>query len=354
MTDSSKEPLLDKKKGREILQLKAKEVSVVDRPAILREFLVVKRQNTEDSMGAFEPETTADNSASEVMKGMEELPNIEWLEVAAEKADLPADLKTAIQRVVQFLGKVVGGDYPSPKEAGKANVKKELPADLKTAIQRVVQFLGKVAGGKYPYPKPTGMSKANKPEDEMTDEEKQKAKEAEEAKAKEEEEKKKAKAKADEMKAAEEDTKKSASEGLSIRISPDGGVEVTGQPVAKAGKSQFTGERTSELKGAVQKLLTMLATVDQAAAKGLIEELVKSVLPADLKWTPGTEATPAAAVRKSVEEVLAPIAKQLGDLTTRFESIEKSRPAPKSETGDGDTKVEKRSDNAWDGLPLPR
>jgi hypothetical protein len=355
MSDSTKDPLLDKKKGREILQLKAKEVSVVDRPAILREFLVVKRHNTEASMGAFEPETTAETSADEITKGMDELQNVEWFEVAAEKADLPADLKTAIQRVVQFLGKVVGGGYPSPKAAEKADVKKELPGDLKTAIQRVVQFLGKVAGGQYPYPKPTGMSKANKSEDEMTDEEKQKAKEAAEAKAKEDEEKKKAdEEKAREEKAREEETKKSASEGLSIRITPEGGVEVTGQPVAKAGKSQFTGERTNELKAAVHKLITMLASVDKEAAKSIVDDLVKSVLPADLKWTAGTEATPAAAVRKSLDEALAPVLKQLGDLGTKVETIEKSRPAPKSETGDGDTRVEKRNDNAWDGLPLPR
>ncbi len=344
MSDETVDPQLDKKKGREILQLKAKEVSMVDRPAILREFLVIKRQTTEDNMGAFESEERTDTKIEDILKGLADDPNVEWLDIDAEKAALTDDTKKAFTGTTEFLAKVAAGtdEYPSPKSKDKSDVKKELPADLKSAIQRVIQFLGKVAGGKYPYPKPAAMSKQGKPEDEMDEEKKKKAKEEAERKAKEEADKK------------EEEAKKSASEGLSVKITPDGGVEITGTPVSKAGKSQFTTDRTSELKGAVQKLLTMLATVDKDAAKGLIEELVKSVLPADLKWTPGTTATDAAAVRKQMEEVVAPVLKQLSDLGGKVETIEKSRPAPKSEQGDGDqTNVEKR-DSVWDGLPLPR
>lgn len=53
--NNGKSPGLDKKEPREILDLNAREVSLVDRPAIVRTFLVVKRQ--EDTMGAFENET---------------------------------------------------------------------------------------------------------------------------------------------------------------------------------------------------------------------------------------------------------------------------------------------------------
>jgi len=286
-------------------------------------------------MGAFESESggSANVEHEELLKGMQELQNVEWLEV--EKQDLPADLKSAIQRVVQFLGKVVGGGYPSPKSSEKKDVKKELPTDLKTAIQRVVQFLDKVAGGKYPFPVST------KKQDEEDEEEKRKAK------VKEEEEK------AKKAKEPEDEEKNKSVSAPTITVHPDGRVEVSGQDVTK-GKSQFTAERTDDLKSSVHKLLSMLANVDKEAAKGVIDELTKTLLPADVKWTSGTVATPAS-VKKAVEDgiasVVQPLTKRLDEIGGKVEEIAKARPAPQSSGGDGDpgTPVKK---NFWGGLPL--
>lgn len=158
----------------------------------------------------------------------------------------------------------------------------------------------------------------------------------------------------DKKKEEEEKKKPEASKGLSITLTPEGGVEISGQPIGKAGKQQFTGERVTALKSSVNQMLTMLAQVDVEAAKSVIESLVKSTLPADVKWTSGTTATPAS-VKKAIDDALAPVVQENVELKKRLEDIEKSRPAPKSEGGDGDTepgkKVEK-SDNPWKGLGL--
>jgi hypothetical protein len=314
-------PDLDKKKKREILELKVNELSMVDRPAILRDYLVVKRLE-EEPMGAFADE--GQNAGIEV-----------------EKA-LPAELKSAITSVVGFLNK--------NKSAEGA------PTD---DIARIVTFLGKVGEGKYPYPSPTGVAKGDKPEDQMTDDEKKKKEEAAKAAASKpedqmtDEEKAKAKAEAEKKKAEEAKTKSQTQEGFNISISPTGEVVVSGQPVAK-GKSQFTDDRTGNLKDAVTKLIGMLAEVNKSAAQELVESLLKAQLPGEVKWAPGTKAEDAN-VKKQLETVLEPIAKSLEGLNTRLEQIEKQRPAPNSNTGDSTetTDVAKR-DNVWSGLPLPR
>lgn len=320
---------LDKAKPRTILGLKVKELSMVDKPAILREFLVVKRQE-DNTMGAFDTDDAGQTATDPVIEGMN------WKEIDVEKA-LPIDLRNAIKAVVPWLKKSAGMEGAPKDEIG-----------------RVVAFLGKVEGGQYPEP----AAKAKKDED-MTDDEKKK-KEEEEAAAKakaEEEEKKKADAAAsddDKKKQDEEDKeeeKKKAATPLNLVIHPDGTTEMMGD-VTK-GASQFTTQRTEAIKSSVGQLLTLLAKVDADAAKALIDELTKSVLPANVKWTPGTTATPAS-VKKSVEEAIAPITKALEDLGVKVETIEKARPAPQSEEGDGDTTDAevKKNKGAWDGLPL--
>lgn len=318
------ESQLDKKKPQEILELKVKELSTVDRPAILEEFLVLKRQQ-EENMGAF----TADPDNVEIKDEVVE--KMKWVEVDVEKA-LPIDLRNALKAVIPWLKKNAGMDG-APKDE----------------IMRVAAFLGKVEGGKYPEPA------AKAKEEEMDDEKKKKAEKQDVCPKCGAEMKDGACTKCDYKVAADngKETTKSASP-LGIVIHPDGKVEVTGQDVAK-GKAQFTTERTDAFKSSVGQLFTMLASVDKDAAKGIIEELTKTVLPADVKWTQGVTATPAA-VKKSVEEGLAsalePITKALSDLGAKVETIEKSRPAPQSDVGDGDKQEIKKSDNVWDGLPL--
>jgi len=357
MSGSAESTELGKEKGQEILDLKVREMSLVDKPAILREFLVVKRQQ-EENMGAFEPEPQTDDSnvGSDVV--VEKMNWQQFKEEEVEKA-LPIDLRNAIGKVMPWLKKQAGVEGAPKNE-----------------INRVVAFLGKVAGGKYPYPSPT--SKAKEGDGSMADEkEKEKAEDKKDETEKqdkcpkcgaemkdgvctkcgykqaagaakpekeEEGEKKKGKGKVEEAE---------TSKGLNITVSPDGQVQISGQPLAK-GQSQFTGERTTALKGSVAQLLNMLAQVDKEAAKSIIDELAKGALPADVKWTSGTTATPAS-VKKAIDEALAPVVQENTELKKRLEDIEKSRSAPKSEEGDGDKepgeKV-KKSENVWSGLPL--
>lgn len=309
--------LLDKADGREILDLKPKEVSMVDKPAILREFLIIKRQQ-EDNMGTFVPDAgTA--TIEELLKGLPEIDGVTWRDVAVEK-QIPIDLRNAIKAVIPWLKQSAGGEGAPKDEIG-----------------RVAMFLGKVAGGQYPEP----AAKAKEEEDE---EEKKKRKAQED----EEEQKRQRKGTIDDPKEKDEEEKKKAKDKAKADDDDD---------VAKAleilkGKKGFTSERTADLTNSVKKLIGMLAQVDTEAAKGIIDDLAKGLLPADIKWTSGTTAVPAS-VKKELEEVIAPVAKAIGDLSQRVEAVEKTRPASKS--GDGDTTDKttvNKSDNPWEGLPL--
>lgn len=337
---------LDKKDTREILDLKAREISLVDRPAILRTFLVVKRQQ-EDNMGAFD--STDGRGADDVVEKME------WRDYEDVEKALPADLRSAITSSLAFM-----------KKAGKAE---GAPAD---ELGRVAAFLSKVASGKFPYPgkeesdaekakkKPgdadstcakcgtvmkdgtcpkcggTAMAKAKAPkkEEDMTEEELAAA----------EEEKKKAKGKGV---AKSED-------GFALTISPEGEIEISGQPIAK-GRKAFTDERTKAFGDMVKSMMSILADVDPVVAKAIISELAKGALPGDVKWTSGT--TPvAASVTKELSDLvkaaLEPVAKSVAEIGSKVEEITKARPAPKSGEGDTTDVTKGNNKNFWGGLPL--
>jgi len=118
---SSKQNLKD---ANEILELFVGEVSVVDKPANLRDFLVVKRRNKEDSMGqAFQQDPEVDN--------LELVEKLAWSDL--EKAALPDDLKKMIDSAVAWM----------KKNASAENAPKE-------AILAATALLSKVAGGKFP------------------------------------------------------------------------------------------------------------------------------------------------------------------------------------------------------------
>jgi hypothetical protein len=318
---------LDKEDAREILALDVKEVSLVDRPAIQRKFLVVKRQ--EDNMGAFDSESgnATENTVIEKMEWQD------YSDEIVEKA-LPTDLRNAIGEVVSWMK--------------KANA----PGMPKEAASLVTAFLGKVASGKYP--SPAQKSKADT-DDKGNDSANKQEKcpkcgammEADTcpscgytAKAADAKDKDKDKDKKEPNK--EPKTK--------FELLDDGTVLVDGVRVAKGGK-QFTAERTSTIASMAKQALEMLADIDEATAKSIMEELAKGRLPANLKWTSGTRAMDAT-VKKALEDVVGPINETLTKINERVENIEKSRPAPQSDDGDTTDDVTKKNEGFWSGLPL--
>lgn len=344
MSDSSTdyEGKLDKQDAREILDLKVREVSLVDRPAIQRQFLVVKRQ--EDDMGAFDKDDTVTDAVVEKM---------EWREYDDVEKALPKELQDAIIEVVAWM-----------KRATPSGLSKE-------SASRVAAFLGKVAGGKYPYPSPAAKADKDNDKDKDMDKDKDKDKDITQKQGETcpkcgaelvDEEcpkcgwSKKAGAMGGKDKTPQ-DGKKPPEDGKekdtkkSIELLEDGTMLVNGVRIVKGGK-QFTTERTAAIAAMAKQAMDMLAEIDVEQAKSLIEDLAKGRLPADLKWTSGTTATDAS-VKKMFEEILTPIAESVQSISKRVEDIEKSRPAPKS-SGDDDTtdKTVQKDDNFWGGLPL--
>lgn len=337
-----KDEQLEKEDPREILDLKAREISLVDRPAILRTFLIIKRQEEDDSMGAFDSADVGVDTPDNVIEGMN------WREYEDVEKALPIDLRNAIQELLPYLKKMGGGEGAPSK-----------------AIARVAAFLGKVAGGKYPDPTtkertPLTQRPPRKGESDM---EKGKAMDTcpecsakmkdgicpncgYKAKQTPEEDEEKGKGK-------DQGVKKS-DDGFSIRISPEGGIELTGNPVAK-GLKGFTAERSKALADVVKSMLSMLADVDPDVAKSIITDLTKGALPGDVKWTAGTVAL-SPKVTKDIEgtvsEALQPVLKQIGDLAAKVDEVTKSRPAPQA-SGNNETDVQKKTGKAfWSGVPL--
>lgn len=336
--------------------MKVKEVSPVDRPAILREFLVVKRKE-EDSMGAFDSDQDGAGTVeigyqwieidlekrleNDLVKSMK--PATEFLE-AVEKGEcehikedvlkaLPADLKSAITRTLAFLGKVVGGKYPYPKPAGKADdnekatqkaigdaaewlekedVTKELPADLKTALTRVMAFLRKVAAGGYPMP-------TAKSED-----------------------------KTDDTSTQQDDVKKTDDTDIEARV------EAKFEEMLKG--KRFTDARKDGVANLVKQSFSLLSELDADAAKSILGDVVKA-LKGEVKWA----AAPAAStdtkkeLDEALEKALKPFGEKLESVSKTVEDIVKTRGAPQSDGPDTTDKTVKKdeTEDKWGGMPAP-
>lgn len=319
---------------REILDLRAREISLVDRPAILRTFLVVKRQEEED-MGAFDSADGGQGASDSVIEGMT------WRDYEDVEKALPIDLRNAIQELLPYLKKMGGGEGAPAK-----------------AISRVAAFLGKVAGGKYP--DPTTKEKAPpKEEDDM----KKALEECPKCGAKIKdgactkcgyEAKQNPKDEQDEEDQQLKGKTKKSEDGLSIRITGDGDVELSGTPLSK-GLKGFTADRSKALAEVVKSVLSMLADVDPETTKSIITELTKGALPGDVKWTSGTMALPPKVTKDlegMVTKALEPVMNQFKVLATKVDEVTKARPAPQA-SGDNKTDVEKGTGkNFWAGIPL--
>lgn len=301
---------------------------MVDRPAIERKFLVVKRQ--EDSMGAFEPENN-DAVVDELIEKMD------WHDIDVDKA-LPPDLASAIKAVVAWMKKAAGTEG-APKDE----------------INRVAAFLGKVGAGKYPYPKPAGKGDDDQDAAGKGDGDGDASKQAKCPKCG-------AEMKAGVcpecgFKAGQDDADKGVKKGVTISVTPEGKVEISGEGIAKGGK-QFTADRIAGVGTIAKQALALLAETDPELAKSIISELAKATLPADIKWTSGTSALDASVKKDLVElvkEAVDPIAKKVDDTAKKVEDIAKARPAPQSDGG-GDntdkTDVNKGDKKFWSGVPI--
>lgn len=118
--------------------------------------------------------------------------------------------------------------------------------------------------------------------------------------------------------------------GVTIQISPDGSVNVSGVPVTKA--RVFTKGRTEAIKAALGGLANILKDVDEEALKGFLNDYVGKGLPESPSvpsqvHAVGTEKGLEAVVAKA----LAPLVEKIDAQGTRLEKIEKARGAPQSE-----------------------
>jgi len=137
MADNGKPNGIDRKKPREILELTAREVSLVDRPAIRRTFLVTKRQ--EQTMGAFDNNENQENlekaNSGETKTEEAEKANSDETKEDTEKAK--AVPPTTPEKCPK-CGAVMGADGVCPKcgykskACGTPKVKKSLEYNTET------------------------------------------------------------------------------------------------------------------------------------------------------------------------------------------------------------------------------
>lgn len=280
--------------ANEILDLIVQEVSVVDRPANLRDFLVIKRNPIKEApMGtAFEQDPK--------VEPMELVEKLAWTDL--EKAALSDDLKKTIESAVAWMKKNASAEG-APKDE----------------ILAAAALLTKVASGKFPGAAPK--SKEGDTDDKNKGDDK------------------------DDKDKDGKDKKKSL-----LYVGEDGAIMIGGEPIEK-GKSQFTKERVEALKGSIAPLLGLFAQVDADGAKAVVQDLVKDSLLGEVKWTEKREPEPTD-IGEQIKKALAPMTEQLAEIGKRVETIEGTRSAPQSEPGDGDTTVKKNEDNFWGGVPV--
>lgn len=332
---------------RRLLDIDVDEVSLVDRAANLRRFLVIKR---------LEDESMKDLNVEEITKNAktEGESIISLLKAMAEIEDAPT---ADFEKIIDFVQKAEKAKPEEEEEEMSKAVDESTIAAIKEvvtwmnkmskgpgaptdAIKKVAAFLGKVAGGKYPSPK----SKA-KPKDE---EEKKKGKMEDE-----DEEKKKQEDDEDKYPSPKGKTKKDDGngDGLNIRLTAEGDIEISGQTVHKAKK--FTSNRTAALKETALGLVKLIAEVDPEATKE-IKEIV-SELPTDPSFSSGVRPTGTAggvSLKKEdgESENEKEIMKQLEAIDKRLEKIETERPDSKSLDGQGGTEKTGVKKGLWDGV----
>jgi hypothetical protein len=292
-------------KTRRILDVDVREVSLVDRAANLRQFLVLKRLSEED-MGAFIDEERSESvtKAKKEVEAKEEEAKEE--EAKEEEAKEEKDAKKD--------GAPAAADQ---KKAGKPKKKEDDAADEEEAPEDEEAEVaceskkkgmnpGAIAGML------NGLKGKGLP-----------------SKAVEEvvawlESQKKSGAPAPEGAESAPASKKGMKKNLAVAIMEDGSIIVEGEEISKARK--FTESRTGTVKEVVTQLLNLLHDVDADAAKAVVgsfSQLPLGSVPASEVKPQGTEGK----VSKQLEDENA-------ELKKRLEVLEKSRADSKGLPGD--------------------
>jgi len=388
----------DKDNPRRILDVDVREVSLVDRAANLRKFLIIKRLK-EEEMGAFQAEVDAllknedGGDFKPIFEGIAEvekaLPETEGDPGSFWESDneeitkaLPADLAKAIRdvsawmkrlsrmkgapgpaiaRVLTFLGKVVGGKYPYPKPVGKAEdipteeeAKKALTEELEKAIKSVAEFMAKAANGKLPIP-------------EAEKDEVAKAVPADLASAIKRVvsflnkvvggqypyPKPGAAGGAGGYPAPAKKSDDVADPGAdaeipAVQVMDDGSVIVKGQAVSKGKK--FTASRIGAIKDTALQMIKLLGEVGDEDTRKALGDALKALTGAAEPAAQGVQAV--GAQKSELEPEVEELRKQLADVTKQLEEVVKERKAGSGiEDGTAAARVEKKEeDGFWGGV----
>lgn len=362
--------------ARELVEAKVNELSVVDRPAIRRQFLVLKNL-VEDGMGE-ELDALTDGSIAkseievhavelvetlkelgigfenvDVAKAMpENLSNalrvtIPWMHKMASQAE--GGVRSAIMQSATLLTHVAKGQFPTQKKdpedsmAGKAKTPEEIAAEEKAATEEKAR-------------------KAKLSPEEIAAEAKEEEKKKAAAKAKEEEDlKAKAKAEAEgkqfPFKPGEEDEEgkgKKKQKAHSLDPAPAAVVKFDENDqltIVTKGRKMLTDERKDTLKTTATQLLGMLKEADPEMFKSAMAEIMEKELPSNAKVpslvrpvgegsVPPTTVTSA---KSDAPEWAQTIAENQQEIAKRLDKIEGVRPPSTSVDGDGNptTPVEK-------------
>jgi len=290
-------------KVRRIVDLEVKEVSLVDRPAIRRTFLVIKREE-EDPMGAFTPEKDEIRKAAKIEDEEKKKAGKGKDEESCKAGEDEEDEEKRMAGKPEDEGDLKKAKNPKDEEALKKAMNPNALIGLiegikgapKDAVDKLVGFLEtkKKAGGKgdeYPYPK-------------------------------------------------------TKSENLVV-VKADGSVEINAQ-VTK-GRKVFTEQRTAMLKDTIISLARMLNDADEDASKAMIEEV--KALPSNASLASAVQPSPAKKVAKEEDE--DEVEKLKGDvskLTKRLAEIDGTRHVSKSASEEGTDDKQKVQKSLWSGV----
>lgn len=287
------------KNARELLDLDVKEVSLVDKPANLRPFLIVKRQ-AENNLGEYELAGTPGAPTESILQGGTPMETVEMIkarhvyEVAVQKAGQTEETEDQLkQRHETELQEVQKGDGEAPAE---------------------------------PEPKPEAETPPAEPEEKPAEE-----------------------PAAEPVAKAEPATEPDPDEEPAVVIKRDGSIHVAGQTVQKA--KTFGKGKTVALQNAVSALAKLLGDVSEDALKAAMSPFMdpsKKVETTKAATEPAAEPTPTA---DPAELITKAVASALEPITKRLDEIEKTRNPSQSVEGDGgtdsNTKVQK---GMWTGI----
>lgn len=360
--------------ARELVDLDVKEVSLVDHPANLRPFLVVKRMEG-NTMGVFETDYTGGGEPSQtglVVKNDETAEGDPPEPTTDITKALSADQQKAIGDTIAWVSKLSKGPGAPTVAIGTATellqnlAKQGAPHAAKTSTQKNTSGGTSVSNtnqvetadvmqARHAYETAVSKGAGEKATESLED--MTKRHEAELAKAGfgkpdgEQEHPPKGK-KAATTKAADEVAD-------AVVIKADGSVHVSGDAVNIAKAKGFTAARTEALKGAVGTLVGLLGDVDEKAVKEAFAGLDAGRFP-NLPIKPGFDSqvrpTGTTGVAKaadggeaSITDVItAAVTKAVEPLQEQLEAIEKTR-QPSQSGGDPPAQTEVKK-SLFDGI----